>query len=94
MKTGAIFYNIGRGSTVVQGDLLEALLKNKLQAAYLDVTDPEPLPPEHPLWLAANCHITPHTAGGHEGEFREVVRHFLENLRRFENGMPLIDRIM
>jgi phosphoglycerate dehydrogenase-like enzyme len=94
MKAGAIFYNIGRGSTVDQEALLDALQSGYLAGAYLDVTDPEPLPPEHPLWIAPNCFITPHTAGGHFDEQQELVRHVLENLRRFTSGEDLIDRII
>jgi phosphoglycerate dehydrogenase-like enzyme len=94
MKPGAIFYNIGRGTTVVQDALVQALTAGRLAAAYLDVTDPEPLPSEHPLWTVPNCWITPHTAGGHGGEWTRLVRHFLGNLRRFEAGEPLVDRVM
>src|SRR5581483_3287289 len=50
MKPGACFYNIGRGTTVDQAALMAALASGRLAAAWLDVTDPEPLPPEHPLW--------------------------------------------
>jgi phosphoglycerate dehydrogenase-like enzyme len=67
MKPGSIFINIGRGATVDQTALLAAL-RGHLRAAYLDVTTPEPLPPEHPLWTAPNCILTPHVAGGHEDE--------------------------
>ncbi len=94
LKPGALFYNIGRGSTVDQAALLAALQANHLAAAYLDVTDPEPLPPEHPLWRAPNCFITPHTGGGHIGERARQVRHFLENLRRFTAGEALLDRVV
>jgi phosphoglycerate dehydrogenase-like enzyme len=94
MKAGAVFYNIGRGTTVDQTALVTALQSNHLRAAYLDVTDPEPLPPDHPLWTAPNCHITPHTAGGHDEEFLYSVRHFLENLKRFESGQPLVDQVL
>ena len=91
----AAFYNIGRGTTVDQnGALLNALQSNKLAAAWLDVTDPEPLPPDHPLWTAANCHITPHTAGGHHDEFDRLVKHFLANLDRFTRGQELRDRVI
>jgi len=93
-KRGAYFYNIGRGSTVDQDALLESLQSAHLAAAYLDVTDPEPLPPEHPLWRAPNCYITPHTAGGHADEKERQVRHFLDNFRRFTSGESLINRIM
>jgi phosphoglycerate dehydrogenase-like enzyme len=94
MKSGAIFYNIGRGTTVDQQALVEALQTGHLGAAWLDVTDPEPLPEDHPLWKTPNCHITPHTAGGHQNESGTLVRHFLENFRRFLADIPLRDRIM
>lgn len=94
LKPGAIFYNIGRGSTVDQTALLAALSSGKLAAAYLDVTEPEPLPPDHPLWTAPNCHITPHTAGGHIGEKERLVQHFLDNLNRFVADEGLKDRII
>jgi phosphoglycerate dehydrogenase-like enzyme len=94
MKPGAIFYNIGRGTTVDQDALAESLTGGHVGAAWLDVTDPEPLPPGHLLWGAPNCHITPHTAGGHANEDDSRVNHFLANLRRFERGEPLLDRVM
>lgn len=94
MKPGAIFYNIGRGSTVDQEALLSALVSGKLAAAYLDVTDPEPLPPDHPLWTAPNCHITSHTAGGHIGERERLVNHFLNNLNLFVSGGLMKDRVI
>jgi phosphoglycerate dehydrogenase-like enzyme len=94
MKPGAIFYNIGRGSTVDQEALLAALERGSLAGAYLDVTTPEPLPPDHPLWGAPNCFITPHSAGGQMREQHDLVEHFLENLRRFVGGRELLDRIV
>ena len=54
---------------------------------------PEPLPPAHPLWTTPNCFITPHSAGGFSLEKERHVRHFLENLRRFERGEAMLDRI-
>lgn len=94
MRQTAIFYNIGRGTTVDQIALQTALETHRIAGAYLDVTDPEPLPPAHPLWGLSNCWITPHTAGGHRDEFERLVRHFLANLHRFEDGQPLADRIV
>ena len=94
VKPSAIFYNIGRGTTVDQQALLESLRSGQLGAAWLDVTDPEPLPDDHPLWTAPNCYITPHTAGGHRNESETLVRHFLENLSRFLGELALRDRIM
>ena len=93
-KSGAIFYNVGRGSTVDQEALLAALQREQLGAAYLDVTTPEPLPTDHPLWTAPRCYITPHTAGGHSDEHERFVGHFLDNLKRFTAGEPLLDRVM
>jgi phosphoglycerate dehydrogenase-like enzyme len=94
LQPGAVFYNIGRGATVDQSALLEALRSTRLKAAWLDVTDPEPLPDDHPLWRTSNCFITPHVAGGHADETTALVRHFLANLDRFERNEPLLDRIM
>lgn len=94
MKQGAVFYNIGRGTTVDQDALLAALAGGRLRGAYLDVTDPEPLPAEHPLWREPRCVITPHTAGGHVDEDERLVRHFAANLRRFAASEPLVDRVV
>jgi len=93
MKPGSVFHNIGRGTTVDQSALIESLTTGNLSAAYLDVTEPEPLPPGHPLWTAPNCFITPHTAGGHADEFERTVDHFLENLKRFQSSIALKDQI-
>jgi len=94
MRPGAVFYNIGRGATVDQRDLLDALRSGRLKAAWLDVTDPEPLPDGHPLLALPNCFITPHVAGGHQAESKTLVRHFLANLNRYLRGEPLVDRVM
>ncbi len=93
MKRGAIFYNIGRGDTVDQDALCDALSNGHLAAAYLDVTTPEPLPPGHRLWSAPNCWITPHIAGGHQDELSVNLEHFLANFHRFVKGEALRDRI-
>jgi phosphoglycerate dehydrogenase-like enzyme len=94
MKPTAVVYNIGRGTTVDQPALLEALQNRRIAAAYLDVTDPEPVPPGDPLWTAPNCFITPHTAGGHVDEFARLARHFVENLDRYVKGEELVDRVI
>lgn len=93
VKPSAIIYNIGRGTTVDQAALVDALIDERLAGAYLDVTDPEPLPPDTPLWNAPNCWITPHTGGGHIEEFSNLVQHFLGNLQRFEERQELSDRV-
>jgi len=94
MKPGAVFYNIGRGATVDQDALLYTLRSGHLAAAWLDVTEPEPLPVGHPLLGTPNCYITPHIGGGHRREAEMLVRHFLENFGQFLQGAPLRDRIM
>lgn len=93
MKRGAIIYNIGRGVTLDQDALLTEMRTGRIAAAYLDVTNPEPLPANHPLWTMPNCYITPHSAGGFSLEKKKHVAHFLENLRRFESGAEMLDRI-
>jgi phosphoglycerate dehydrogenase-like enzyme len=93
IKAGARYYSIGRGTTTDQEALEESLKSGHLSAAYLDVTDPEPLPPEHSLWTIPNCYITPHTGGGHFNEADRIVGHFIENLRRYEQDKELINRV-
>lgn len=83
-KPGARFYNIGRGTTVDERALVQALESGRLGAAYLDVFAEEPLPASNALWTAPNCFITPHTAGGRSDQDVALVRHFLGNLAAFE----------
>ena len=94
LKRGANVYNIGRGTTIDQAALIENLKSGQIAAAYLDVTNPEPLSPTHPLWTMPNCFITPHTGGGHITEKDRQLAHFIENLRRLEQGMAMINRIV
>ena len=93
-KPGARFYNVGRGTTVDQRALLEALGSGRIGEAYLDVFEQEPLPPDDPLWTAPNCHITPHTAGGRHDQDTAIVKHFLRNLDAFVRGGAMVDRIV
>ena len=92
-KAGSRFYNLGRGDTVDQSALIDALNAGRLGSAYLDVTSPEPLPSDDPLWTARNCYITPHTAGGTHDESDRQIAHFVDNLKRYERGEALRDRI-
>ncbi|MGB7157176.1 MAG: D-2-hydroxyacid dehydrogenase [Tepidisphaeraceae bacterium] len=94
LKPSAIYYSVGRGSTTDQEALRSALEAKTIAAAYLDVTTPEPLPPDHPLWRAPNCFITPHTAGGHTTEFERLADHFVANLKRYETGESLVDWVI
>jgi phosphoglycerate dehydrogenase-like enzyme len=92
-KRGALFINVGRGGTVVTDDLVAALNDGRLGGAGLDVTDPEPLPADHPLWRAPNVVITPHVAAALDGN--EVPRWIIarENLRRYVAGGKLLSEV-
>jgi phosphoglycerate dehydrogenase-like enzyme len=89
MKPSAVFVNIGRGDTVDEPALVEALLGGVIAGAALDVFETEPLPAESPLWRMPNVLVSPHRAGDHEGWERDVVALFVDNLRRFVAGEPL-----
>lgn len=93
MKPGAVLINVGRGSAIDQDALIAALNSGALRGAGLDVADPEPLPPEHPLWKARNILITPHVSGGWRvASVVERVKDIMcENLRRYVNEQPLIN---
>ena len=93
-KPGARFYNVGRGTTVDEKALLDALRSGRVGEAYLDVFATEPLPASHPLWDAPNCFITPHTAGGRHDQDAALVKHFLQNLAAFERGEKMVDRVV
>lgn len=91
MKPGSYLVNIARGKVVDTDALLAALKSGKLAGACLDVTDPEPLPRDHPLWKLPNVVITPHVSS--EAELTDERRFalLLENLRRFDAGEPLLN---
>ena len=90
MKRTAILINVTRGEIVYGDDLLAALNEGLLWGAGLDVTDPEPLAKDHPLWRHPRCVVTPHTAGGSPRRADRIVDTFCENLRRLRDGRPLI----
>jgi phosphoglycerate dehydrogenase-like enzyme len=89
MKRSAVFVNIGRGATVDEAAMIEALENGGISAAALDVFEEEPLPAENPLWRMPNVLVSPHRAGDHEGWESDVVALFVDNLRRFVSGEPL-----
>jgi phosphoglycerate dehydrogenase-like enzyme len=93
-RRGAAYYNIGRGNTNDEAALRDWLAADPHAEAYVDAFAKEPLPPGHFLWTTPRCVITPHTAGGHATEYERHVDLFLENLRRFQAGEALMDRIM
>ena len=88
MKQGALLVNVARGSVVVTADLVEALDSGRVRAA-LDVTNPEPLPAEHPLWHAPGVLITPHVGGATPAMWPRAYRLVREQLERFAAGEPV-----
>jgi phosphoglycerate dehydrogenase-like enzyme len=93
MRRGARFINVGRGATVDQAALVEALRTDHLGGAALDVFESEPLPPDDPLWTLPNVIVSPHVAGDVEGYEEQTVALFLDNLGRFVRGEPLRNRV-
>lgn len=90
MKRTAFFVNVGRGGTVVTADLIAALQEGRLGGAGLDVVDPEPVPPDHPLWKTPRLILTPHVSA--DSDVDEEVRWLLvrENLRRYVAGGKML----
>src|SRR6478735_3298648 len=89
MKPGAYLYNIGRGSIIDQDAMIAALQSGQLGGAGLDVTTPEPLPADSPLWDMPNVIITPHTSGSSPMLMERAVALWTDNLNRFFAGEPL-----
>ncbi|ERS59718.1 hypothetical protein HMPREF1261_01325 [Corynebacterium sp. KPL1818] len=89
MKPSALFINVGRGSTVVTDDLVDALREGEIAGAGLEVVDPEPLPDDHPLLSLPNCTMTPHI-----GATKHVAQYhmgdiFNANAAAWEKGEPM-----
>ena len=93
MRPHAFLINIGRGVLIDQNQLIAALQERRLGGAALDVTDPEPLPADSPLWTMENVIITPHIAGMSAYYNDRIVDLFSENLRRYLNGEPLLNLV-
>ena len=91
LKPNAIVLNVGRGTAIDTDALSDALYAGKITGAALDVTDPEPLPADHPLWSAPGALITPHISGGYSlpETLAQICDIFAENLERFRKGEPL-----
>ncbi len=86
MKPGAVIINIARGPVIDQPSLVRALREGWIAGAALDVTDPEPLPPDNELWSAPNVMITPHISGGTPRYMERAVGIFCDNLERYLSG--------
>ena len=94
MKLGCFIVNVGRGVLIDQEALIKALNKDWIGGAGLDVTTPEPLPSNNPLWGMHNVIITPHASGGVSVYNKEkILSIFKENLKCYINGKPLINMI-
>lgn len=100
-KRNAFISNISRGHILQQDDLIAALKQGAINdgkdgglgGAALDVTDPEPLPKDHPLWDAPNCIITPHISGLSAAYMDRAFRVLELNMKRWEEGKPLINLV-
>jgi phosphoglycerate dehydrogenase-like enzyme len=90
MKPSAYFINVARGGSVVTSALVDVLKSNRIAGAALDVTDPEPLPRNHPLWSLSNVIITPHVANDSDLGLETQVIITTENLRRYLNGERML----
>jgi phosphoglycerate dehydrogenase-like enzyme len=90
MKKTAFFINVGRGASVVTDDLVAALNSGTIAGAGVDVTEPEPLPKDHPLWSAKNIIITPHMSA--RSDLGQAIRDLIlrEQLRRFVAGEKML----
>ncbi|MGC8465946.1 MAG: 2-hydroxyacid dehydrogenase [Acidimicrobiales bacterium] len=88
MRDGSLLVNVARGPVVDTDALTNHLAAQRLSAA-LDVTDPEPLPPNHPLWTLPNCLITPHVGGATSAFTPRIKALVADNLQRYVVGEPL-----
>jgi phosphoglycerate dehydrogenase-like enzyme len=90
VKPGSFFVNVGRGQSVVQDELVAALRSGRLGGAGLDVTDPEPLPADSPLWQMPNVILTPHVSAQSDVDDRVRMAVAVENLRRYVAGEKML----
>ena len=90
MKPDAVIVNIARGSVIDQPALVDALRGKTIGGAFLDVTTPEPLPADHPLWALENAHVSMHLSGRAQDKmFARSGQRFLDNLNRYLRGDPV-----
>ena len=97
LKETAVFVNVGRGTLVDHDALADLLREEKIFGAAMDVTVPEPLPADHPLWQCKNALITPHVSGQTFLGLKDKEEFFFalarENLQRYLDGQPLKNRV-
>ncbi|WP_238946739.1 NAD(P)-dependent oxidoreductase [Seongchinamella unica] len=93
VKPGALFVSVGRGKSTVTADLIAALESGRVYGAGLDVTDPEPLPEQSPLWRMPNVIVTPHSSAAGGDSLRRGAIIAAENLRRYVAGEALLNTV-
>ena len=95
IRRGALLLNIGRGTAIVTEDLLKLQQEEYFRGVLLDVTDPEPLPADHPLWDAPHVIITPHISGGFRSpvNYARVMNVAFENLERMARGEAVLHAV-
>ncbi len=91
LRSHTLLINVGRGPLIDQSALIAALEERRLGGAALDVTDPEPLPTDSPLWQLENVILTPHVAGLSQHYNDRIVALFADNLHRYLHGEPLLN---
>src|SRR5258707_11812233 len=92
LPAGALVVNVARGPVIDSAALVRELESGRLRAA-LDVTDPEPLPPDHPLWALPNALVTPHMAGDSPAATIRTFEIAGDQIRRFAAGEPLLNQV-
>jgi phosphoglycerate dehydrogenase-like enzyme len=93
MKKGSFFINVSRGKLMDTDALQAALESGHLAGAGLDVTNPEPLPDDHPLWDFENVTITSHISGRSQHSWERLQSVFVENVKRYVYGMPMVNLV-
>ena len=94
MRPNAVLVNIARGDVIEQDALVDALSEKRIEAALLDVTEPEPLPEDHPLWSLDNAQVTMHLSGRAQTRmFQRSADRFIENLDRWHRGEPVMPQM-
>ncbi|HEY6567666.1 MAG TPA: D-2-hydroxyacid dehydrogenase [Actinomycetota bacterium] len=93
MKPSARFLNVGRGATVDEGALIDALTSGSIAGAALDVFETEPLPDDSSLWTMPSVIVSPHISGDARGWERDVVDLFVRNARRWIEGEPMVNLV-
>ncbi|WP_255195530.1 D-2-hydroxyacid dehydrogenase [Halorarius litoreus] len=93
LPADAVLVNVARGAVVDTDALVSALRRNQIRGAALDVTDPEPLPPEHPLWGFENVQVTPHLAGATPKYYDRLTDIVAGNVTRLAAGESLKNRV-